>query len=145
MNRSFICRAAFALVISMLIQPIPASADDTKMRVSWKENYLTITGPNLPGREMKILYIEAYCRPGATNQKWEQTTIGHKTRLISAAEDGHSLMLECTLKDGVIVKHEISATEDTVDFHLTATNPTDKPSLAQWAQPCIRVDKFTGG
>jgi hypothetical protein len=29
-------------------------------------------------------------------------------------------------------------------FHLSASNPTDHPSEAAWAQPCIRVDKFTG-
>jgi hypothetical protein len=27
---------------------------------------------------------------------------------------------------------------------LVARNPTEKPSLAHWAQPCIRVDRFTG-
>jgi hypothetical protein len=27
---------------------------------------------------------------------------------------------------------------------LTAHNPTDKPSQAHWAQPCTRVDQFTG-
>src|SRR5881227_1722987 len=79
--------------------------DDRTMRVAWKDNYLTISGPDLPGREMKIHYIEAYCRPGATDRKWEQTTIGHTTRLVSAAADGHSLVLECTLKDGVKVRH----------------------------------------
>ena len=34
--------------------------------------------------------------------------------------------------------------KDEVDFRLVAHNPTDKASLAHWAQPCIRVDKFTG-
>jgi hypothetical protein len=40
--------------------------------------------------------------------------------------------------------HDIRAEQDTVDFRLTATNPTDKESQAHWAQPCVRVDKFTG-
>jgi hypothetical protein len=31
-----------------------------------------------------------------------------------------------------------------VDFRLTARNPTDTASEAHWAQPCIRVEKFTG-
>src|SRR5437870_13836079 len=107
-----------------------ADDDDRAMRVAWKDNYLTISGPDLPGREMKILYIEAYCRPGATDRKWEQTTIGHTTRLLSSAADGHSLVLECTLKDGVTVRHEIRAGADEVEFRLTATNPTDRPSQA---------------
>ena len=134
-----------ALALAFLFAPTaPAADDDPKMRLAWKDNYLTISGPNLPGREMKILYIEAYCRPSATNQKWEQTTIGHKTKLLWAADDGHALALECTLSDGVKVKHEISAIADEIDFRLTASNPTDKASAVQWAQPCIRVDAFTG-
>lgn len=141
-------RPLLLIVVYLLVAFTGVSAraadNDLKMQLSWKDNYLTIRGPNLPGREMKVLYIEAYCRPGATDRKWEQTTIGHMTRLVSAAADGHSLVLECTLKDGVIVKHEISATEDEVQFNLTARNPTDKRSEAQWAQPCIRVDAFSG-
>ena len=134
--------AACCLLVSV---PAHAAADDPNLRLAWKDNILTISGSDLPGKEVKILYIEAYCRPGATNRKWEQTVIGHKTRLLSRAEDGHALVLECTLKDGVKVRHEIRAGGDEVDFQLTATNPTDKPSDAQWAQPCVRVDAFTGG
>ena len=40
--------------------------------------------------------------------------------------------------------HVITAGRDEVDFRLTARNPTDKVSLAHWAQPCIRVDRFVG-
>ena len=42
------------------------------------------------------------------------------------------------------MRHTIRVEKDAVDFRLVATNPTEKPSLAHWAQPCIRVDKFTG-
>jgi len=42
------------------------------------------------------------------------------------------------------VRHVITPGKDEVDFQVTATNPTEKESLAHWAQPCIRVDKFTG-
>ena len=114
------------------------------MHVDWKDNYLTISGAHLPGGEMKVLYMEAYCRPGSTNRKWEQTVIGHKTRLRSASDDHTGVILECTLNDGVIVRHDIRAKADEVDFRITATNPTHKPSAAQWAQPCIRVGAFTG-
>lgn len=93
---------------------------------------------------MKVLYIEAYCRPESTNRRWEQTVIGHRTRLVSARDDRTGLSLECTLNDGVIVRHDIRAAADEVDFRITATNPTDKPSAAHWAQPCIRVGAFTG-
>lgn len=48
------------------------------------------------------------------------------------------------VSDGVTVEHVITATHDEVDFRLTAHNPTNKRSEAHWAQPCIRVGKFTG-
>ena len=31
-----------------------------------------------------------------------------------------------------------------MEFRITARNPTTRPSQAHWAQPCIRVDNFTG-
>ena len=75
--------------------------------------------------------------------------IPHRTELKSINAAGDRISLRSTLDDGVIVDHEITARRidtngDEVDFRLTATNPTDKQSDAQWAQPCVRVDKFTG-
>ncbi|HKD37396.1 MAG TPA: hypothetical protein VKB78_11365, partial [Pirellulales bacterium] len=71
------------------------------------------------------------------------------TELKSISAAGDRISLRSALDDGVIVEHEITARRidddgDEVDFRLTATNPTDKASDAQWAQPCVRVDKFTG-
>jgi hypothetical protein len=43
----------------------------------------------------------------------------------------------------VIVRHDIRAGPDEVDFRITARNPTDKASAAHWAQPCVRVGAFT--
>src|SRR4051794_33979047 len=57
---------------------------DAGLRIGWKDNYLTIRGPRLPGGQMNIHCLEASCRPGSTNRKWEQPLIGHKTRLVSA-------------------------------------------------------------
>ncbi len=136
------------ILLSLLAVPAVAPScfgrTDLGLRLAWSKDLLTISGPGLPGREMKIHYIEAYCRPSSTHRKWEQTVIGHKTRLISAGEDGKKLVLECTLNDGVVVRHEIRAGADEVSFQITATNPTSKASEAQWAQPCVRVDQFTG-
>jgi hypothetical protein len=87
---------------------------------------------------------EAYCRPGSTDRDWGKTVIGHKTRLVKAADDGKSLKLQSTLEDGVVVDHEIRAGKDTVTFTITARNPTPRPSQVHWAQPCIRVGTFTG-
>lgn len=64
---------------------------------------------------------------------------------MSAAPDGRSVELESTLADGVVLRHQINAGADDVTFRITATNPTDKPSEADWAQPCLRVGPFTGG
>jgi hypothetical protein len=52
--------------------------------------------------------------------------------------------LESVLADGVVVTHRITVGDDEIDFRLVAKNPTKKDSLAHWAQPCSRVDKFTG-
>jgi hypothetical protein len=114
------------------------------LTLSWADNMLTVRGPDLPGGAVKVWYLEAYCRPGSTDRDWSETVIPHKTRLIEGGPDGRSLRLRCTLSDGVVVDHEIRAGEDEVDFRLVATNPTDRESRAHWAQPCIRVDAFTG-
>jgi hypothetical protein len=133
--------------VLLLAWAAPALAEDrpAHLRLRWAENMLTISGQNIPGEELPIWYIEAYCRPGSTDADWGQhTVIGHTTELVSASTDGRVLRLKDTLKDGVVVEHTITAGPDEVDFQLVAHNPTDKPSQAHWAQPCVRVDKFTG-
>jgi hypothetical protein len=125
---------------------VTEGAEPPPLRLHWDKNFLTISGERLPGREMKVHYLEAYCRPGSTDADWGQhTVIGHTTELLEADETGTLLRLKCTLRDGVEVRHEIRSAHDEVDFLLTATNPTDRASEAHWAQPCIRVEKFTGG
>jgi hypothetical protein len=133
---ALICAARFA-------EP-PQTDTSPELKLSWDKNILTITGAKVPGGEVKIWYLEAYCRPGSTDRDWRETVIGHKTELVSAGADGRSLKLRCTLKDGVVVDHRITAKGDAVDFRLTARNPTKEASQAHWAQPCIRVDRFTG-
>jgi hypothetical protein len=115
------------------------------LRLSWERNILTIAGDQLPGKEMKILYMEAYCRPNSQTTDWmANTVIGHQTELVSINPDRTQLKLKCTLKDGVIVDHMITAHSDEVDFRLVAHNPTLEISKAHWAQPCVRVGEFTG-
>lgn len=133
------------LAVILFAKPLAVTAAEPEpLRLSWKENILTISCEQIPGREIQVNYLEAYCRPGSTDRDWSETTIGHATRLISADLNGRSLKLECRLKDGVVVSHEIESIADEVRFTLVARNPTDKESLAHWAQPCMRVDKFTG-
>jgi hypothetical protein len=121
-----------------------AAEEPTPLRLSWADNFLTIRGLQLPGGRLKILYIEAYCRSGSTDRAWEQTVIGHKTELLSQSADGRSLKLRCRLEDGAVIVHDIIAGKDEVTFQLVASNPTSISSEVQWAQPCVRVDTFTG-
>jgi hypothetical protein len=132
------------ILLTALYFGAPSTVTADGLHIRWEKNFLTISGDDLPGREMKVHYLEAYCRPGSTDRDWGQTVIGHATELVAASDDGKVIKLRCTLKDGVVVDHLITAGRDEVDFRLTARNPTGEPSLAHWAQPCIRVDRFVG-
>jgi len=124
--------------------PTIASAKQDGLTIQWKDRILSIHGAKIPGESIEIHYLEAYCRPGSTDQEWGKTVIQHQSRLASSPKDQKRLEIEDRLDDGVIVQHVIEAGDDDVTFSVTATNPTDKESAAHWAQPCMRVDKFTG-
>lgn len=119
-------------------------AADGGLTIRWEKNYLRIRGDKVPGGEIEINYLEAYCRPGSTDRDWGQTVIGHKTEKTMANAAATLIKLKDTLRDGVTVEHTIAAGADEVDFQLTAHNPTKTESQAHWAQPCMRVDRFTG-
>lgn len=123
---------------------IAAPTAAPRVTLSWKDNILTIHHPDIPGGKVETWYLEAYCRPGSTDREWHETVIGHRTELVSASADKTALTLRCTLKDGVVVDHQVRAVDDGVAFDLVARNPTDRASRAHWAQPCIRVGEFTG-
>lgn len=112
--------------------------------LTWARNLLTIRHPAIPGETIEVNYLEAFCRPGSTDRDWSETVIPHRTTLVEAAPDGTRLRLLSELADGVRVAHEIRAVADGVEFRLVAHNPTDRPSQAHWAQPCVRVDRFVG-
>lgn len=128
---------------TMASLPVRAESDRPKLSIAWEKNFLTIRG-GFAGGEIRIHYLEAYCRPGSTDRDWSQTVIGHQSQQVSVSDDKSVIKLEDRLSDGVIVMHTITAGVDEVDFQVVAHNPTSQPSFAQWAQPCIRVDKFTG-
>jgi hypothetical protein len=127
------------------IAPAAAVENAPRLRLSRQGNYLTIDGEALPG-PVTINYIEAYCRAGSTHRSWRpETVIAHRSEVVFASTDGAVMKLRDTLADGVVVEHTITASADEIDFRLLARNAADKESEVQWAQPCVRIDRFTGG
>ncbi|MFO8011738.1 MAG: serine hydrolase [Phycisphaerae bacterium] len=115
------------------------------LTLDYKNGILTVRGDAIPGGQVDILYLEAYCRADSHATDWvEHTVIPHRTEGVTLSDDGTRLALRDTLADGVVVDHLIRAGKDEVDFRVAAANPTDKPSEVHWAQPCIRVGAFTG-
>lgn len=138
-------RIRLAFLAMLLTSAIPASiAAQDSLKLNWANDYLTISGPRLPGGSITIHYMEAFCRDGSTSRDWHETVIPHKTSSVSKAADDDRLILESRLDDGVIVRHIITSTVDSVEFIVEAVNPSDAPSRAHWAQPCMRVDRFVG-
>jgi hypothetical protein len=142
MSRRFVLFSLLTLLPGV-IESAAAEAD-TPLTISWKDNYLTIRGEHLPGGSLVVHYLEAYCRPRSIDREWGETVIKHRTQLVKADADGRRIELVCRLDDGVQVAHTITAGDDEIDFQLVATNPTQRASEAHWAQPCIRLDSFTG-
>ena len=134
------------LLIGSCMNVWPARAGQPRelgLAVHWQDGLLTVTG-EFPGRQVEILYLEAYCRPGSTDRDWGETVIRHETDIVSSSPDGKALRLRDRLRDGVVVDHRIAASGDEIEFHLVAHNPTARASAADWAQPCVRVASFTG-
>lgn len=111
------------------------------IRIKWEKHLLTIDG-SLPAAPVTVNYLEAYCRPGSTDRDWNETVIPHKSRVVSSTPT--RIELEDRLEDGVVVRHVLTAGRDEVDFRIELHNPTDRDSKVDWAQPCVRVDRFTG-
>ena len=139
---AFIGVTVFALVLTGIAKRDKPQVTD--ITIGWKDNILSIYHSQIPGGKIDTWYLEAYCRPGSTDRPWNETTIGHRTELVSINESRTEIKLKCTLEDGVRVDHLIRATRTGVSFDLIAKNPTEKVSEAHWAQPCIRVGEFTG-
>ena len=137
-------RSLLLCIALCLISPAIRAAEPLKLK--WEKNILTISGDHLAGGEITINYLEAYCRDGSTEADWgRHTVVGHSTRLVETNAEKTMLRLEDKVNDGLIVSHVIRSTPDEVQFEITAKNPTEKRSEAHWAQPCIRLARFTGG
>jgi hypothetical protein len=120
------------------------SSEKDMLRIAWDDGMLTVASDRIPGGTVEIWYLEAFCRPGSTDREWEKTTIPFQTTLIDADAEGRWLRLHSDVDGKVAVVHELRAENDEVDFRMTLTNRTDQPVDVEWAQPCMRVDRFTG-
>jgi hypothetical protein len=128
----------------LLLCVISAGAAEPALTLSRDGHWLVIQGPHLPG-EIRVNYLEAYCRPNSTDADWvKHTVIRHTTESSEVSADGKTVRMRDKLEDGVVVEHVITATADEVRFELTAANTSDRRSEAHWAQPCVRLSKFLG-
>jgi hypothetical protein len=135
--------AALALVLAVA-SGAAAQESGTQLQVSWRQNKLYIRGAEIPGGVVEVWYLEAYCRANSHTTDWDNTVVEHRTELLEA-KDGTQLHLRCRVADGLVVDHVITAGQDDIDFQITAHNPTQSRSEVHWAQPCVRVGRFTGG
>ena len=106
-------------------------------------NWLVIRGAQIPAGEIRINYLEAYCRAGSTEADWvKHTVIQHTSELVSLSADKQTLRLRDRLADGLTVEHTITARDDEVEFRLVAHNPAARRSEAQ-AQLTDETQMFT--
>jgi hypothetical protein len=114
------------------------------LEISWTNNLLNVTSTNLPGGKLEVWYLEAFCRSGAHARDWRQTTLPHKTILLTN-ENNRVLRFRTIVQPDIEVNHIVTAAEDELDIRFTMTNRGRDNVDVQWFQPaCIRVEKFTG-
>jgi len=129
-------------LVALLSFTLLAAVQAADLTLAREGHWLIINGPQLPG-EIRINYLEAYCRAGSTDADWvKHTVIPHRSELVSA--EPNRIRIQDVLADKVTVNHTITSTADEVRFELTAENPSDKASEVHWAQPCVRLSKFLG-
>lgn len=144
MHRSQCCYLVLGwLLLLASVSPSDAQDKTAPLTITWQNKMLQIEGDNLPGKRLDVWYIEAYCRPGSTHKDWNKTVIPHTSKLVRRAENGTEIVLRDELEDGLIVEHRITTNDDCIAFDIVAKNPTQKASEVAWAQPCVRVERFT--
>jgi zinc D-Ala-D-Ala dipeptidase len=123
---------------------VPLEAIRQPLHISWTNNLLTVTGADLPGGKLEIWYLEAFCRTGAHERDWRQTTLPHKTTLLTN-ENNRVLRFHTKVQPDIEVNHVVTAGDDELDIRFTMMNRGQENVDVQWFQPaCIRVEKFTG-
>ncbi|HEV8593998.1 MAG TPA: hypothetical protein VGR51_00515, partial [Thermoplasmata archaeon] len=139
-------RFALAFVALAGCSSGPESFGGPPLRITWgtagkQRDILTVFGPDV---RIPILYLEAYCRSGSTDRKWQDTCIPHKTAKLEESADGRFIKLRCEVQGGVEVTHEIRSGAGEVDFRVEAINRGAEYVDAVWVQPCVRVGEFAG-
>jgi hypothetical protein len=129
------------LLMMLLGCALPVQAAH-RLSLSWTNNLLTLTGPEVPGGSLQLWYLEAFCRGGSTHRRWEETTLPHRTEWVKG--NSQSIELLTRVEPGVRIRHRITVRKDGVDFDLEMVNEGREPSPIQWFQPCLRVGAFTG-
>ncbi len=127
-----------------VLRAAPPKLSSSGLTISWDKGFLDIQGSYLPGGYVRVWYIEAFCRSGSTDRPWPKTVIPQHTELTEASRNGKFIKLLTKLDGDVEVLHDIQSGEDEVDFHVTAVNRGRAYVDAVWAQPCVRVESFTG-
>jgi hypothetical protein len=138
--------AAFVGIASLLAaSAVACFGASTALTLARDGHWLVVRGAHIPGGEIRINYLEAYCRANSTDADWvKHTVIPHRSELLWLSPDNKTMRLRDMLADGVTIEHVITAGADEVDFRLTARNPGPERSEAHWAQPCVRLGPFTG-
>ena len=131
----------FACLLTLVLS---CAASPAQLRVSWTNNLLSVSGANLPDGKLDVWYLEAFCRSGAHDRDWRQTTLPHRTTLLTN-DSNRVLRFRTLVQTNVEVMHVVTAGADEVDFQFTLSNRRAQDVDLQWFQPaCIRVEKFTG-
>ena len=113
--------------------------------LSWTNNLLTWRDDRLPEAHLDIWHLEAFCKPGGHERKWDQTRVQHQSALTFQAPDGSELRFRTLVQTNVEVLHEVRTAPDGLDFTFLLTHRGATPWEIQWFQPaCVRVAAFTG-
>ena len=113
----------------------------------WDKEILTIRGDHLPGGALEVWYIEAFCRPGldalATGIQDGYPPQNRTGRTDPRTAARSSCGLAWKTGSSSIMRSAPAAMKSI--FNVVATNPGSvRKSLAHWAQPCIRVNRYAG-
>ena len=140
--KSSVWYAGLTVLAVVLALARPASGV-APLALFWTNNALTVSGPQIPGGPLEILYPEAFCHSGSARREWGKTILPHRTTLVSAMP--HRLRLYTRIEPDVDLWHDLQASADAVSLRVVFTNHgTGAVDLAWFEPACIRVARFTG-